>query len=380
MQALADICQCLSATPFGTCRGGLMSTTHEQLSAARTNNSNPTIENFIQQINPIKSKLSKENSHAIFTGDFNINLLEMNTRIKYQAFFDQFVTNGFYPKIVQPCHFTKKTGSVINHTFCKLSENSSKSHSGILISNTSDHLPHFTCLDILSNQQKPPKYIIKEKHAEASLLSFYNEIESSLTNTHFPNELTTDPNVTYNLLEKFLLSAKEKHLKPVKTKLNHYKHKKNPWISMGIINSIKFRDKMYKRLRLTNSDSPMYETLEKNLKNYNCILQRNVNAAKKNYYESKFNRYISNIKQTWTTINELHNKCNNKKEFPSYFIINGDKIDNKEDKQLQLFLSKYWSNPLCKHSSTQKHNYKNILKRKNSIFFWIQLIRTGNGI
>ena len=25
------------------------------------------------------------------------------------------------------------------------------------------------------------------------------------------------------------------------------------------------------------------------------------------------------------------NKCNNKKEFPSYFIINGDKIDNKED-------------------------------------------------
>ena len=297
----------------------------------KNNNSNPTIENFIQQINPIISNLSKENSHAIFTGDFNINLLEMNTRIMYQAYFDQFVTNGFYPKIVQPCRFTKKTGSVIDHTFCKLSENTSKSHSGILISNMSDHLPHFTCLDILSNQQKPPKYIIKEKHDEASLLSFYNEIESSLRNTHFPNELTTDPNVTYNLLEKIIVSAKEKHLKPVKTKLNHYKHKKNPWISMGIINSIKFRDKMYKRLRLTNCDSPMYETLEKTLKNYNCILQRNINAAKKNYYESKFNRYVSNIKQTWTTINELLNKCINKKEFPSYFIINGDKIDNKED-------------------------------------------------
>ena len=49
-----------------------------------------------------------------------------------------------------------------------------------------------------------------------------------------------------------------------------------------------------------------------------------MNAAKKNYYESKFSRYVSNIKQTWTTINELLNKCNNKKEFPSYFIINGD--------------------------------------------------------
>ena len=235
--------------------------------------------------------------------------------------------------------FTKKTGSVIDHTFCKLSENTFKSHSGILISNMSDHLSHFTCLDILSNQQKTPKYIIKEKHDEASLLSFYNEIESSLRNTHFPNELTTDPNVTYNLLEKIILSAKEKHLKPVKTKLNHYKHKKNPWISMGIINSIKFRDKMYKRLRLTNCDLPMYETLEKTLKNYNCILQRNINAAKKNYYESKFNRYVSNIKQTWTTINELLNKCNNKKEFPSYFIINGDKLTIKRTLQTTSTLS-----------------------------------------
>ena len=142
---------------------------------------------------------------------------------------------------VQPCRFTKKIGSVIDHTFCKLSENTSKSYSGILIiCNMSDHLPHFTGLDIKSNQQKPPKYIIKEKHDEASLLSFYNEIEISLRNTHFPNELTTDSNVTNNLLEKNILSAKEKHLKHVKTKLNHYKHKKNPWISMGIINSIKF--------------------------------------------------------------------------------------------------------------------------------------------
>ena len=36
MQALADICQCLSATPVGTGRGGPVSMAHEQLSAAPT--------------------------------------------------------------------------------------------------------------------------------------------------------------------------------------------------------------------------------------------------------------------------------------------------------------------------------------------------------
>ena len=37
------------------------------------------------------------------------------------------------------------------------------------------------------------------------------------------------------------------------------------------------------------------------------------------------------MKQTWTTINDMLNKCNNKKQFPSYFIINGDQNDNKGD-------------------------------------------------
>ena len=138
------------------------------------------------------------------------------------------------------------------------------------------------------------------------------------------------PKCDIQSIRKIILSAKEKHLKPVKIQFNYYKHQKNPWISMGIINTIKFRDKMYKRLRLTNCDSPMYETLEKYLKNYNSILQRNINAANFFYYESKFNKNVSNIKQVWTTINELFNKCN-KKKFQSYFIINGDKIDNKED-------------------------------------------------
>ena len=43
-------------------------------------------------------------------------------------------------------------------------------------------------------------------------------------------------------------------------------------------------------------------------------------------------------------MNELLNKCNNKKDFPSYFTINGDKIDNKEDiaNHFNPFFQKYW--------------------------------------
>ena len=51
------------------------------------------------ELNPVIDTLSNENSYAIFTGDFNINLLEINTRLKYQAFFDLFVTQSFIQKL-----------------------------------------------------------------------------------------------------------------------------------------------------------------------------------------------------------------------------------------------------------------------------------------
>ena len=121
--------------------------------------------------------------------------------------------------------------------------------------------------------------------------------------------------------------------------------------------------------------------LKKKLENYNCILQRNINAAKM-YYESKFNKYVSNMKQTWTTFNELLNKCNNNKKFPSYFTINGDKIDNKEDIANNFNSSFFYIGPILSASIPQHKiiTIKNILKRKDSIFFSIRLIRTGNSI
>ena len=86
----------------------------------------------------------------------------------------------------------------------------------------------------------------------------------------------------------------------------------------------------------------------KNLENYDCILQRNINATKM-YYESKFNKYVSNLKQTWTTINQLLNKCNNKKKIPKelkryiklWLEIN--KLAHNIKKKIMIFHHKQWN-------------------------------------
>ena len=72
----------------------------------------------------------------------------------------------------------------------------SKSYSGILLSYISDHLPLFTLLDIhKSNKQKMNKHIMIE--TKDSIEMFHDDIESSLKNIQFRNDLTTYPNLTY---------------------------------------------------------------------------------------------------------------------------------------------------------------------------------------
>ena len=77
--------------------------------APQFNSSNPAIDDFLLELNYIITTISNENSYAIFNGDFNINILETNTRLKYQALCDLFVTQSFYPKIVQPTRSKKES-------------------------------------------------------------------------------------------------------------------------------------------------------------------------------------------------------------------------------------------------------------------------------
>ena len=66
------------------------------------NNNNDNISNFLSELSPVLDILQKENSYTAIVGDFNINLLQINEREKFEDFFDLLCTNSFYPKITLP--------------------------------------------------------------------------------------------------------------------------------------------------------------------------------------------------------------------------------------------------------------------------------------
>ena len=80
----------------------------------KLNNNDLSIATFIDEFAPILSKLGNEKPETIITGDFNIDLLKVNDKIKIGDYFDLFCTNGFYPKITLPTRFSRDSCTLID--------------------------------------------------------------------------------------------------------------------------------------------------------------------------------------------------------------------------------------------------------------------------
>ena len=68
----------------------------------RNNNDNSNIRNFTYELSTVLNEFTKLNYSIIITGDFNINLFEINERACYGEFLDMIISTELYPKISLP--------------------------------------------------------------------------------------------------------------------------------------------------------------------------------------------------------------------------------------------------------------------------------------
>ena len=73
-------------------------------------------------------------------------------------------------------------------------------------------------------------------------------LDSNITK-NLNRDLLADPNENYNILHCHLKSLKDKHMPEKYVKLDKHRHKKNNWITYGILRSIKFRDNLYMKYK-----------------------------------------------------------------------------------------------------------------------------------
>ena len=277
---------------------------------------------FIEEIENILSKL-QTSKHVVLVGDFNINLLKINERDQINLYFETLTSNGYFPKITKPTRPSESGGTLIDNCFIKTPNNLLVSTSGIIHQRLSDHLPYFVTLDIPNISKQKHKFVKIRTHSPNAMSNFMNELQSNCTIDKFSQ--SEDPNYNYYLLNILIDKAFCKHFPTKLIKYHKHKYKNSKWITRGIINSIKFRDKLYKRITDTPCNSNLYNTLKTNFQTYNRILKRSIRSAKRQYYHSKFDKSKGDIKATWKDIREVIN-AKNDDPIPEFFVLDGQNL------------------------------------------------------
>ena len=124
-------------------------------------------ENFLD---PVLEKIDKERKTCLLMGDFNINLLTIESDKLVSNFYDLMTSRCFAPFILQPTRITEKSKTLIDNIFMNSLEYDT--FSGNLITLISDRLPQFL---ILKNFHR--KYINTSQVVYKRPYKFYNEDE-----------------------------------------------------------------------------------------------------------------------------------------------------------------------------------------------------------
>ena len=297
----------------------------------------------------------------------------------YSEYLELLYSFSFIPTITLPTRLSRRSASLIDHIFFCNSKDDII-NGGIIVSNLSDHFMCFICLD------KRPTPVTMPKHVnfQVSDIQSINKFKSAMNNIDFLSmintDLNTNPNVTYNVIHNCISQCLEKYLPHKSVKFNKYKHKLNPWISNGILKSLKTRDTMYKDLKRTPPDSPEYDSKNTNLKTFNKIITKSIRIAKFSYFKNMFDKYKQDSRKTWKLINTLISTTKDKNIVTKLFIVNNNQVTN--DLEIVEHFNQFFASIGCIQASSisqfPSDNFETYVHNPSNFLFNFSLVNEND--
>ena len=318
---------------------------------------------FNDEFTDILHRLQKTKGEIAIVGDYNIDLLKVEHKPIIRDYLDSLMTQGFFPKITLPTRFSDLNGTLIDNVICRLSNTYITNTAGIIVTQISDHLPYFVCINNLKVKKTVPIYIYIKQNSDRSIHKFKAEVKQNSIYDQLNCGTDANPCSNYDILDKIISEAADRCMPSKRVKYNKHKHKKSQWITGGIIRSIKFRDKMYANMKQTPANTEAHVIIKTNLKTYNNILRHSIAQAKTIYYQQKLTKYTNDIRNTWKVIKEVTNKTTTKTQLPEFFKVDGKILTEKKDiaNKFNTFFTNIGPSLASKLSATGNKTYKDYL-------------------
>ena len=249
----------------------------------------------------LTKKLGEQNNkHCVLMGDFNVNLLACDDHNDTENFYDILSSFSFQPLILQPTRVTSSSSTLIDNIF--IDQLGIKSTGGNIVTSISDHFPQFAFFDL--NIRKIDS---KDKYARDFNNFNDREFEDEMNSIQWNvilNDKSCDEGVNLLFSETNKVFDCMAPIKKVKKKKQ--KNTDKPWITQGLLKSIRSKNKIHKKF-LSETDAPRKKILHDKFKTKRNILVNIIRKSEKMYYKTYFDENRTNIKKTWEGIKRVIN-------------------------------------------------------------------------
>ena len=319
-------------------------------------------DSFNNSLSDTLQKITNENKVIVIAGDFNYDLLKIDSDQYAKTFIEQMYSSILQPCILEPTRIVNgNRPSLIDNIFINTLDKNTVS--GNLTSRISDHMPNFLILHDLLD---------KPNHSSKKVRDFSKFDENAFKTD--VDKLSPIENLDIDLaFQKFqddYVNIINKHAPFKILSRQEIKWKQKPWISSNIKSMIKTKDLLYnKYLRTKNAFwHNRFKILRNNVKS-------SIFAAKKEFYKNYFENHKNNSMKIWQGISQIVHKKSKSSTSEIYLIIDGRTITDQKS-VANKFNNFYTTvaNNLVSRLGESNNIFQDYLKNPNEHSFFLKEI------
>lgn len=275
-------------------------------------------------------KANCKNEVNIIIGDINFDLLDINKQytLNYINTLQKYGYISYINQITRP-----DSGTCLDHIFIQNKSNNVTANQlnfqpHILPTSITDH--HILFLNInFENSIHKEKSEQQKTYKKINIKKLCNYLETETWEGVINNN-----NLNVQIMTNNFMSILNKHIENCTTslKINNNMKKLKPWITLGLITSIKHRDNLKKIYLKTKTEKDLQE-----FKFYRNYLNKLLKETKNNYYKNQIENAGNNYKKIWKTLNSVANIKNNSENNISLIIADDNEKITDKKQQAEVF-------------------------------------------
>ena len=278
---------------------------------------NQDIKSFCEKLEEIISHVKCEEKILYLMGDFNINIINHENHLATAEFMETIYSQFMLPFITKPTRIAGNSATLIDNIFSNNISNNGF-FNGLLVTDVSDHLPIFT-INYNLNVSPPAALSRTRSLSDRNIQNFKNKLSC----IDWSNVMQTrDGKEAFSIFHEQLVNAYDAAF-PL-TNVKHGYTNRKTWLSNGMKNSIKIKNRLYiKQLK-----DPSVENIKK-YKEYKSVLNKTIKESERSHYQNVLNENRKNTRKMWAILKTIINKKKTN-QVPDQFIIDNHVVTNKQ--------------------------------------------------